>query len=190
MLFHEDYSSQVGLDKNSQKLDDTIDDFICNVDFSDDYDNVLSVAELPKRRRSSQISEKVAKKHKNDMSDSSWATGEIVAVDDEDPVSRNDVVAVIGVDVQSLVEVACGSYDEVFEGIGDTQEWEDVMVEENKAQLFPDNEEVIEEEEVSVVPHEDGYNAIPGYSIMKCFQKHFLEAFTIHIQLQIPVMLL
>jgi len=57
-LFHEDCSSWVGLDKESWKLDGTIDDYICNVD-SGDYDNVLSVAELPKRRRSSLIIEKL-----------------------------------------------------------------------------------------------------------------------------------
>jgi len=40
------------------------------------------------------------------------------------------------VDVQSLDKVACASYDEVFEGVDVTQEWEDVPVEEDKAHFF------------------------------------------------------
>jgi len=98
-----------------QKSDDMIENLNSNIDSDNDYDNVLSVAELPKRRISTQISDKIAKKHKDDMSDSCWVTGEIVGIDGEDPISRNNFVAAIGVDVQSLAEVACGSYDEVFE---------------------------------------------------------------------------
>jgi len=138
--FHDDFTSQIGLDKQSQNLDDIIEDHICNVDSGDDYDDVLSVTDLPKRRRSIQISDKTVKKHKNDMSDSSWVAGETVGIYGGDPISRNVTIAAIGVDVQSLA--ACGSYDEVFEGVGDSQEWDDVLVEEDQAQLFPDNEEV------------------------------------------------
>jgi len=156
LSFNEDFTSQRGMDKQSWNLDDTIEDHIWNVGPSDDYDKVLSVADLPKRRRSIWISDKTVKKHKNGIGDSSWVTGETVGVCGADPISRNLTAASIGVDVQSLA--ACGSYNEVFDGVGDSQEWDDVPVEEEQAQLFPDNEEVIDEEEVSILPDEDAYN--------------------------------
>jgi len=96
-----------------------IEDLNFYVDSGDDYDNVESVVELLKKRRSTQISDKIVKKGKNDMSNNSQVTG---GVNGDDPVSRNDVVIAIAADVQSLAEVACDSYDEAFEGVDDTQE--------------------------------------------------------------------
>ena len=60
--FKEDFTSWRGLDKQSQNLDDTREDHICSVGSGDDYDSkVLSVAVLPKRRRSNRISIKQQK---------------------------------------------------------------------------------------------------------------------------------
>jgi len=158
--YNEDLSSWTCLDGqswNSNSVDQT-EDFNQNVDSSDDYDNVLSVADLSKRRRSIWISDKTAKKHKNDMGDRSsfWVAGETVGIYVGDPISGNLTTASIGVDVQS--SAACGSYDEVVDGDGENQEWDDVLVEEEQGHLFPDNEEVIHEEEVVVMPDEDAYN--------------------------------
>ena len=107
--YNEDLSSWTCLDGqswNSNSVDQT-EDFNQNVDSSDDYDNVLSVADLPKRRRSIQISDKVVKKHKNDMSDCFQAVGKTVGLEVEDLISGNISGAAIGMYVQSLS--ACGS---------------------------------------------------------------------------------